>query len=95
MVDPLQRTSSVPLPDSQTQQSVHNPLPLDSPKELKRVEEDVKQSDADKKRDNFEDYLDQAGITTLEKAQAGRRFDPVSEITAESVYTQPNDKTQF
>ena len=95
MVDPLQRTSSVPLPNSQTQQGVHNPLPLDSPKELKRVEEEVKQADAAKKRDSFEDYLDQAGITTLEKTQAGQRFDPVSEITAESVYTQPNDKTQF
>ena len=95
MVDPLQRTSSVPLPGSQTEQSVHDPLPLDSSKELKRTEEKGKQADADKERDDFEDYLDQAGITTLERAQAGKRFDPVSEITAESVYTQPDDKTQF
>lgn len=95
MVDSVQRNSSIPVQPFHTEQGVHNPLPLNAPKELNRVDDAVKQADSDKQDDGFEDYLNQSSITTLEKNQASNRFDPVSEIVAGSVYTQPDDKTQF
>lgn len=95
MADPLQRVSSVPLPAFQTQHGKHDPLPVDSPETLERHHEAVEGRDDKEKNDQFEAYLNQSGVTTLEKDQGGGRFDPVSHITADSVYTQPDDKTQF
>lgn len=95
MVDSVQRGNSVPVPPFQTEQGAHNPLPLNAPKELNRVDEAAGQADGDTQSDGFEAYLNQSSITTLEKNQASNRFDPVKEIVAGSVYTQPDDKTQF
>lgn len=96
MVDSIQRSSSNPLPRFQTEQGSQDPLPLNAPKETNRVAEEVKEADGERNQANFEDYLNQTSITTLEKAQQKTdTFDPVEDVVASSVYTQPNDKTQF
>lgn len=95
-IDPIQRTSSVPLPTFQTDRGAHNPVPLDAPKELQRVDSEVRDADKDKSTKDFEDYLNQSAIMTLEKAQQdGNRYDPVKEITSASVYSDPGEKSPF
>jgi hypothetical protein len=93
MVDPIQRTSALPLPDFQTNQGTHNPVPLEAPREQQRLTDQVRGNDKDNSSRNFEDYLNRSSITTLEKAHQGKPYDPVDEITSASVYSQPGDKT--
>lgn len=96
MVDSVQRASSVPVPQFQTEQGAQNPLPLEAPKEQNRLEDLAKSASQTGSSDRFEDYLNQSSITTLEKAQEKTtRFDPAAEIAAASVYAQPNGKTPF
>ncbi|WP_378941120.1 hypothetical protein [Mesorhizobium sp. ANAO-SY3R2] len=95
MVDSVQRTSSLPVPDFVTARGTQSPLPLNSPAEHRKVDDKVKSANTEAGADRFEDYLNQASISTLEKAQRSAEFDPAGDIVANSVYTQPNDKTQF
>ena len=95
MVDSIQRTSSVPVPDFATAKGKQNPLPINSPAEHGKVDEKVKLANGQANEETFEAYLNQSSISTLEKAQQSGEFDPAGDITANSVYTQPNDKTQF
>lgn len=93
MVDPIQRSSALPLPDFQTNQGTHNPVPLEAPREEQRLTEQVRGNDKDNATRDFADYLKDSSILTLEKAHEGKRYDPVDEITSASVYSQPGDKT--
>ncbi len=96
MVDSIQRSSSNPLPRFQSEQGSQDPMPLDAPKEMNRVAENVKRTDGERNDADFEDYLNQTGISTLEKSQQqNKTFDPVEDVVASSVYAQPDDKTQF
>jgi hypothetical protein len=95
MVDSVQRSSSIPVPDFVTAKGTRDPLPLASPAERAKVDDKVNQATSQTSRDTFEDYLNQSDISALEKAQKGSTFDPVSDIVANSVYTQPKDKTQY
>ncbi len=95
MTDQIQRTSSTPLPTFQTEAGQHQPLPVTAPKTLDRLHEATAKADGDKADDRFEDYLNQGGISVLAKADEGAGFDTVSHITKNSVYSLPDDKTQF
>lgn len=95
MADAIQRTSSIPVPDFVTAKGTQNPLPLTSPAERTKVDDKVTQANGETNQDKFEAYLNQSSISTLEKQQPGRTFDPADDIVANSVYSQPNDKTQF
>jgi len=95
MVDSIQKNNTVPVPPYQTGQGVQDPLPKTSPKEIGRVDQEVRTQDEQSDRDGFEDYLNQSGISTLEKQQPKPAFDPVSDVISSSTYSQPNDKTQF
>ena len=92
MVDSIQRTSSVPVPDFVTAKGKQNPLPINSPAEQGKVDDKVKLANGETNEEAFEAYLNQSGISTLEKAQQSGEFDPAGDITANSVYTQPNDR---
>lgn len=95
MVDSIQRTSSLPVPDFVTAKGKQDPLPLNSPAEHGKVDDKVKLANGEANEEKFEAYLNQSSISTLEKAQQSSEFDPAGDIVANSVYTQPNDKTQF
>jgi hypothetical protein len=95
MVDSIQRSSSVPVPDFVTAKGKQNPLPINSPAEQGKVDDKVKLANGQANGDAFEAYLNQSEISTLEKAQQSGEFDPAGDIAANSVYTQPYDKTQF
>ncbi|MGQ3214500.1 MAG: hypothetical protein ACT6U0_16505 [Shinella sp.] len=95
MVDSVQRSSSIPVPDFVTAKGSRDPLPLTSPAERTKVGDKANRANSQTSRDAFEDYLNQSGISSLEQAQKGGTFDPVNDIVANSVYTQPKDKTQY
>lgn len=95
MVDSVQRTSSIPVPDFVTAKATQNPLPVSSSAERVKVDDKVKLADGQANQDQFEEYLNQSGITTLDREQLSGEFDPVGDIVANSIYTQPKDKTQF
>lgn len=92
MVDSIQRTSSVAIPEFQTGEGQKDPLPLDAPKERARTDERMKATSAQGEAERFEAYLNQTSISTLEKNQQAGRFDPAREITADSPYGQPAHK---
>lgn len=93
MVDPIQRTSSVPVPTFQTEQGAQDPLPLNSPREQQRVQDDIRKEDRQDDGAAFEDYLNDTSILTLEKAKKGQNVDTAGEIESASVYSQPGQKT--
>jgi len=95
MVDSIQRSSSTPVPDFVTAKGTRDPLPLASPAERAKVDDKANLAKNQTEQDKFEDYLNQSSISALEKAQTSNTFDPVNDIVANSVYTQPKDKTQY
>lgn len=93
MVDPIQRTSSVPVPSFQTEQGTQDPLPVNSAREQQRVGDDIRKDDKQDETAAFEDYLNDTTILTLEKAKQGTTADPAGEIESGSVYSQPGQKS--
>ena len=93
MVDPIQRSSSIPVPSFQTEQGTQDPLPVSSPREQKRVGDDIREQDRQDDGAAFEDYLNDSSIMTLEKAKRGQNVDAAGEIESASVYSQPGHKT--
>jgi len=93
MVDPIQRTSSVPVPQFQTEQGTQDPLPVNAPREQQRVGDDIREDDRQDDGAAFEDYLNDSSIMTLEKAKRGQNVDTAGEIESASVYSQPGQKT--
>ncbi|WAJ30495.1 hypothetical protein [Antarcticirhabdus aurantiaca] len=91
MVDSIQRNSTIPVPAFQTESGAHDPLPMDAPKQLQRLEDTAKAAGAEAQKDRFEDYLNQGSVTTVAKDRdRGTVFDPAAEIAAASVYGQPS-----
>lgn len=93
MVDPIQRTSSVPVLPFQTEQGAQDPLPVNSPREQQRVGDEIREEDRQDEGAAFEDYLNDTSIMTLEKAKKGQNIDTAAEIESASVYSQPGQKT--
>lgn len=92
MVDSIQARSSIPLPNTQTGDAFRDPLPVNSRKDVEKVDTRAADTKQNEGIDRFEDYLNQSGVTTLEKSQTSSRFDPVADIMAGSVYAQPGGK---
>ncbi len=92
MVESIQKTSSLPVPDFHTQKGAKDPLPLNAPNEARRRDDTVRDAAARDRQDGFEAYLNETSITTLEKAQRGASFDTAAEIAAASVY-KPGGKS--
>ena len=93
MVDPIQRSSSIPVPPFQTGQGAQDPLPVNSPREQQRVGDEIREDDRKDDGAAFEDYLNDSSIMTLEKAKKGQNVDAAGEIESASVYSQPGQKT--
>ena len=93
MVDPIQRTSSVPVPAVQTAQAVQDPLPVGSSREQERAGKDIREDDREDATAAFEEYLNDTAILTLDKSRQGQPVDAAAEIEAGSVYSQPGHKT--
>ncbi len=80
MTDPIQRTSTIPLPQFQTNAGDLDPLPTDSPR---RINEDLTQ------RHDFAAYLDQSSISNVLLNTRSLLFDTAEEIRQNSVYQHP------
>jgi hypothetical protein len=80
MTDSIQRTSTLPLPDFQTNQGDLDPLPTDSPR---RINQDLTQ------RADFAAYLNQSSITNVQLNTRSLLFDTVQEIQQNSAYQHP------
>lgn len=93
MVDPIQRSSTVPLPPFQTAQGVQDPLPTNAPRERERVDASIRDKDGDADKDDFADYLDRQGEVSYVRARQSQNKDAASEIESASVYSQPGQKS--
>ena len=89
MTDPIQGTSSIPLPKYQTTAGDLDPLPTTSPREIKNSD-DTRSTETDQNgRDNFATYLDQSSITNVELNTKSLLVDTAEEIRQNSVYQHP------
>ena len=93
MADPIQSSSSIPLPSYQTLKGGQDPLPPSSPRALDRASTARAKDDADAKADAFKDHLDKTSTTLVEKAKPKKEADVVDLITGGSVYGQPGTPT--
>ena len=91
MVDPIQRGSSIPIPQHQTLLGGQNPSVASSPRALETEAKTRAEADGDKARDGFEAYLNQQSITLQERVQAKALFDPIDAIKSGSVYSDPGE----
>ena len=89
MPDPIQSSSSIPLPSYQTIQGSHDPLPVSSPRSLDRSAATRAADDGAVRADAFKSYLDQTSITVVERAKPKVQADVVDLINAGNVYAQP------
>lgn len=88
MSDPIQASSTIPLPTYQTLQGTRDPLPMTSPAAIEKDSDaDVEARQADEKAD-FKAYLDKTSITLLEKTRA-QQLDAADLISQSSTYLQP------
>lgn len=93
MVDSVQKTSLIPLPQHQTTTGQHDPLPLNGQEATKKVDDKQAQTGNETSSSNFEAYLNQQSITALERTQKGSQFDPASDITSSSPYSGSGETT--
>lgn len=95
MADPIQSSSSLPLPSYQTLKGGQDPLPPSSPRALDKSATARSVEDAEKTADAFKDHLDQTSTTLIEKAKPKREADVVDLINNGSVYGQPGAATSI
>lgn len=88
MSDPIQATSSIPLPAYQTLQGTSDPLPVSSPRAIERQADASATARTNEADDAFKAYLDQTSITLIERDQSRQR-DAADLIGDQSVYRQP------
>ena len=91
MAEMLQGTSSRSLQELQPEPGRRDPLSASQGPE--RADEGANVSSEDAGRDRFEDYLNQASISVLERNQPNVIFDAANQIEAEGTLLQPNQKT--
>ena len=89
MPDSIQRTSSVPIPERITERAFRDPLPVDSNKQIDKANDDRLKPTEDRRKDDFETYLNDTSILHLEQNQDGNRFDPAKELSKNGVYFDP------
>lgn len=88
MSDPIQATSSIPLPTYQTLQGTHDPLPVSSSRAIERQADAATSAQRVEAEDAFKAYLDQTSITLIESNHRHQR-DAAELIGDQSVYRQP------
>ena len=93
MADPIQASSSIPLPSYQTLKGGHDPLPVSSPRALDRSSTARAEDDAANTAGAFKDHLDQTSVTLVEKSKPRKEVDVVDLINSGSVYGQPGTAT--
>jgi hypothetical protein len=89
MSDPIQSSSSIPLPSYQTLQGTRDPLPVTSPKAIERDAATRVEADRTDDMQAFQDYLDQGSITMVEDLNRKRQLDAADLIGRGSIYGQP------
>jgi hypothetical protein len=92
MIDRIQATSTLPLADHLTEKANRDPLPVATPKQIEKADNQRLEPSREAKKDSFEDYLDQSSILHLEEQQKSSRFDPVAEMRKNSVYIDPGQQ---
>lgn len=93
MIDSLQRTSSVPIAEHQTERSTRDPAPVNHPDRIAKDDDKRLKPSKDAQSDDFKNYLDKSGISHHQQNAKSSRFDPVAEIGKNSIYGDPGQNT--
>ena len=94
MVSSVQSGGPVPMiPQNKIEERLDDTLDLGPANKAARSDSVKTEIKVAEKTDDFADYLNEASVTLLVKAQDGNRFDPAAAITENSVYKTPADKT--
>lgn len=90
MPDPIQSSSSIPLPPYQTNASTRDPLPYGSTQDTAVQNARTAEANSNTSDDQFQDYLNQSAILAMQSQQQNRstEFDPAQDIENTSVYKQ-------
>lgn len=89
MPDPIQSSSRTPIPQAQTILGANDKTVVNSNRSNDVQRDTVQTSKDDKRRDSFEDYLNQTKIMTEKKANKTFEVDPAEDIASNSVYAAP------
>lgn len=90
MPDPIQSSSSIPLPLYQTNAGTRDPLPYGSSQDIATQDARTAEANSNTSDDQFQAYLNQSAILALQTQQQNqsREFDPAQDIENSSVYKQ-------
>lgn len=88
MSDPIQATSSIPIPIYQTLQGTRDPLPVSSSRAIEQKADAANSAQRSEADDGFKAYLERTSITLIESNQRKER-DAADLIGEQSVYRQP------
>lgn len=92
-MDPIQNSSTVPLPNYQTVQGSHNPLPVNGPEQSAQDTLQATNTANANATSSFEAYLNASSITQLISDQANSEYDTAQAIRNSSVYKDPGQST--
>lgn len=92
-MDPIQNSSSVPLPHFQTTTGGHDPLPLGGPEQTAQDATQAAVVAQQGSTADFEAYLNHSTITRLAAEQSSARFDAAHAVNRSSVYKDPGQST--
>ncbi len=84
-----------PIVSNRIEERLGDPLELGPATRAQRSDETKAEVKSDKDVSDFGDYLNQSSVMLLSRAQELNRFDPVEEISRNSVYGMPADKQQI
>ncbi len=93
MADPIQSSSSIPVPVYQTFQAKLDPQPVDSSDQVNKSNDTHADQTDNKQSDDFKRYLDDHSIQNLVANKKSLEFDPAEEIRNKSIYQPPAQST--
>lgn len=91
MPDPIQSSSSIPLPTYQTGAATRDPVPYGGTEDIARQDAQASHTKDDASTDQFRAYLDQSAVLVIEAKQKEARsleFDASKDIENSSAYKQ-------
>lgn len=92
-MDPIQNSSSLPLPNYQTVQGSHNPLPVNGPEQATQDTLQATNTANANATSDFEAYLNASSITQIISDHANAEYDAAQAIRNSSVYKDPGQST--
>lgn len=92
-MDAIQNSSNLPLPNFQTVQGSHNPLPINGPEQTTQDSIQAANTATTNTTSEFEAYLNASSITQLISDKVNSEYDAAQAIRNSSVYKDPGQST--